>query len=437
MPDQPTPTPASRPAADLQGAGRVYALATVALAAALALRYLLDPWMGDTLPLVTLFGAIAATVWIGGRLPAILVAVLGYLACDYLFIPPRGWLAMGGVQGLIGFLAYAFTSALIVGFGDTARRSHARAAERRELLRVTLFSIGDGVITTDVAARVTSMNPVAETLTGWTERDARGRPLDEVFRIISEDTRQAAPSPAVKALRQGIIVGLANHTVLIRRNGEEHPIDDSAAPIRDEHGRVSGCVLIFRDVSEQRGAEREKSRQLLTARLLASIVESSDDAIVSKSLDGIIQSWNAGAERIFGYTAAQAVGRHISLIIPPDRISEEDQIIASLKAGKRIEHFETERMRADGGRLLVSLTISPLKDDAGVVIGASKIVRDVTLQRRAEQRERQLLAEAASASAKFHAFFEQGALLAGILDVHGTILEISRQSWEATGYTRE
>ena len=184
--------------------------------------------------------------------------------------------------------------------------------------------------------------------------------MDAVFRIVNEDTRRPVENPATRALRDGAVVGLANHTVLIRRTGGECPIDDSAAPIRDEQGRVSGCVLIFRDVTEQRRAQQERGQQLLTARFLASIIESSDDAIVSKSLDGTIQSWNAAAERLFGYTAEQAVGRHISLIIPPDRITEEDRIIASLKAGQRIDHFETERMRSDGSRILVSLTISPI-----------------------------------------------------------------------------
>jgi PAS domain S-box-containing protein len=122
--------------------------------------------------------------------------------------------------------------------------------------------------------------------------------------------------------------------------------------------------------------------------MLAAIVESSDDAIISKSLDGIIQSWNAAAERIFGHTAEQAIGRHISLVIPEDRISEEDRIIASLKAAQRIDHFETERVRRDGQRILVSLTISPIRDASGTVVGASKIVRDITAQRRAEAEER-------------------------------------------------
>src|SRR5262249_6402312 len=160
-----------------------------------------------------------------------------------------------------GLVAYLCTCALIVGFGEAARRAHAQASERRELLRVTLLSIGDAVVTTDVDARVTSMNAAAESVTGWTEADARGRPLDEVFRIVREDTHEPVSNPATTALSQGIIVGLTNHTLLIRKDGRERPIDDSAAPIRDEQGRVSGCVLVFRDVSEQRGHERDRGRQ--------------------------------------------------------------------------------------------------------------------------------------------------------------------------------
>ena len=131
------------------------------------------------------------------------------------------------------------------------------------------------------------------------------------------------------------------------------------------------------------------------------------------------------------------MGRHISLIIPADRTAEEDRIIATLKAGQRIEHFDTVRLRSDGQPIWVSLTISPIKDEAGRVIGASKIVRDITSKRQAEERERLLLAEAAAANAKFRAFFEQGALFAGIMDVDGTLLEPNRLSWEGCGYTRE
>ena len=187
----------------------------------------------------------------------------------------------------------------------------------------------------------------------------------------------------------------------------------------------------------QRRDAQEKANELLDARQLASIVESSGDAIIGKSLDGIIQTWNDAAERVFGYTAAEAVGRHISLVIPPDRTAEEDQIIATLKAGQRIDHFETERVRKDGRRILVSLTVSPIRDDEGNIVGASKVVRDITLQRRADERERRLLAEAAAANAKFQAFFEQGALLAVIMELDGTIVAANRLSWEGCGYRRE
>jgi PAS domain S-box-containing protein len=188
---------------------------------------------------VTLFGAVAASVWIGGTNPAIVVVILGYVACAYLFIPPRGEFAIGGVPGVIGLCAYLFTCTFIIGFGEAARRAHRDATARRELLRVTLLSIGDAVITTDVEARVTSMNTVAETLTGWTASAALGRPLDDVFRIVKEDTRQPVPNPALKALRQGVVGGLANHTLLLCKDGSECAIDDSAAPIRDDRGDVT------------------------------------------------------------------------------------------------------------------------------------------------------------------------------------------------------
>ena len=355
-----------------------YALGFVALLLAVVLRWVLNPVMGESLPLVTLFGAVAAGVWLGGYRLAIPIALIGYIACHYLFIRPQYGFDLANVANIVGLVAYLFTCSLIVVFGEAARVAESRAHERHEVLNVTLQSIGDAVITTDIAGYITNLNEVAEQLTGWPRDEAHGQPLERVFNIVNEVTRQRVENPATRALRDGVIVGLANHTVLIKRDGSECPIDDSAAPIRNEHGYVSGCVLIFRDVTAQRMAARDKANQLITARLLAAIVESSNDAIISKSLDGIIQSWNVAAQQLFGFTGEEAVGQHISLVIPPERLAEEDQIIASLKVGNRIEHFETERVRKDGQRITVSLTISPIKDDSGNVVGASKIVRDVT-----------------------------------------------------------
>ena len=381
-----------------------YASALAGLAIAVLARWLLDPWFGDALPFVTLFGAVAWAAWLGGYRPAILVVVLGYIAVAVLFISPRDRLGPFIPFVTIGLAAYAFTCGLIIVIGESARRALNRVAEQGELLRVTLRSIGDAVITTGNDGRISSLNDVAEALTGWSRAEAIGQKLDTVFRIINEETRQPVENPATRALREGVVLGLANHTVLIRRDGREYPIDDSAAPIRSETGTVSGCVLIFRDVSNQRGLERQRTEQLHTARLLAAIVESSNDAIVGKTLDGTIRSWNAGAERVFGYTADEAVGKNISLVIPPDRLGEEEQIIARLKAGERIEHFETERRHRDGRLLQVSLTISPIRDESGAVVGASKIARDVTERRRLEDSLRSLAADLSRADRKKNEF---------------------------------
>jgi PAS domain S-box-containing protein len=251
-------------------------------------------------------------------------------------------------------------------------------ARERELLKVTLACIGDAVISTDAEARVVFLNGVAEALTGWKEADAIGRTLSDVFHIVNEHSRLPVENPALRALHDGIVVGLANHTILIAKDGTELPIDDSASPIRDESGVMVGAVLVFRDVSERKRAEEDRAR-------LAAIVESSDDAILSKSLEGIILSWNVGAQRLFGYTAAEAVGKSVTLIIPPERQDEERGILERLCRGERVEHFETVRVAKSGKRLDISLTISPIRNAEGRVIGASKIGRDITERVRVER----------------------------------------------------
>ena len=149
-----------------------------------------------------------------------------------------------------------------------AERDARLIREQRERLHVTLASIGDAVISTDAQGRVEFLNPVAEELVGWKTEEAAGRMLDEVFRIVNEETRRPVENPALRALRDGRIVGLANHTVLISRDGTERPIDDSAAPIRDAEGRVVGSVLVFRDIGEQKRHERHRNARLAVTEAL-------------------------------------------------------------------------------------------------------------------------------------------------------------------------
>jgi two-component system CheB/CheR fusion protein len=148
-------------------------------------------------------------------------------------------------------------------------------------------------------------------------------------------------------------------------------------PYRTVDGRIECVVLTFVDITERKHYKQEQAR-------LAAIVESSDDAIVSKDLDGIIQTWNGGAERLFGYTAEEAIGRSIRMLVPPDRADEEDEILARMHKGQRFENHETVRLRKGGSLVDISLTVSPVRDADGRVIGASKIARDITERRRAE-----------------------------------------------------
>lgn len=258
----------------------------------------------------------------------------------------------------------------IIGASKVAR-DITELKRERERSRVTLASIGDAVIATDIQGRVVFMNAPAERLTGWTAEDAAGQPLESVFVIVDEQHRRPVESPVAVAMREGRIVGLANHTVLIAKDRSEAAIDDSAAPIRDGRNNLVGVVLVFRDVSHRREAE-------LAALRLAAIIEGSDDAIVSKNLNGIVTSWNPAAERIFGYPAEEMIGQSITKVIPPDRLNEEPQILARLQRGDRVDHFETIRRRKDGTLIHVSLTISPIRNKEGKVIGASKIARDIT-----------------------------------------------------------
>ena len=245
------------------------------------------------------------------------------------------------------------------------------------MLEVTLKSIGDAVIVTDVAGRVTFLNSVAERLTGWPMADAKDQPFEKIFHIVNERTGKPVEHPVAKVLETGGIVGLANHTVLITREGRRVPIDDSGAPVRLANGDLVGIVVVFRDVTERKRAEHDHA-------WLAAIVDSSDDAIASKTLDGIVTSWNPAAMRLFGYAPAEIIGKPITTIIPPELHAEETEILTRLRRGEPIEHFETIRVAKDGRRIDVSLTVSPIRNEEGDIIGASKIARDITERKRTD-----------------------------------------------------
>lgn len=226
--------------------------------------------------------------------------------------------------------------------------------EQRERLQVTLASIGDAVMTTDIEGRVTGMNPVAESLTGWTMSEAKGLPLEEVFRIVNESTRQTVENPAAKSLRDGVVVGLANHTVLIAKDGAEHPIDDSAAPIRTKKGEVIGCVLVFRDVTERRETERSLQESELRYRLVG---QAANDAIWDWDLLTNHVFWNEGVSRVFGYAPAE-IGESADWwtehIHPEDRLRISDGIHHAIDGTAESWRDEYRFLRANGSYAHVS-----------------------------------------------------------------------------------
>jgi PAS domain S-box-containing protein len=261
---------------------------------------------------------------------------------------------------------------------------NASLLESEEKLAVTLNSIGDAVIATDGMAVVRLMNPVAEQLTGWTFADAKGRSIDDVFRIMSEETRKPTLAPIMATLEHGTVQGLANHTLLIARDGTEIPIADSCAPIRDHGGQVIGAVLVFRNVSKENAAQQSLRDSLA---LIDAVLQSVGDGIITiKAKGGLIEKINPAAERMFGYDASELVSQSLSALIPkldPDQIEGSlESFQASYQSLTGERDLETAGRRKDGQLFPLEMTTTEMS------LGGHRyftgILRDLTSRREAE-----------------------------------------------------
>lgn len=358
-----------------------YGIAIGTAAFSVAVRLVLEPIWGATLPYITLFPAVMVSGWLGGLGPGVATTFVSAACAAYFWLAPRRSFVVADASEWVGLFVFVAVGLMISVMNDAWRRRTHALAESERRLDVTLGSIGDAVITTDNEGRVMLLNAVAERLTGWSTSEAAGRPLREVFVTVNES---AAPADSRQLL-------------LVSRNGGSIPIDKRTAAISAMDGQAAGSVLVFSDISERRRAESDRETQDRVARELAAIVESSDDAIVSKDLESTIRSWNRGAERMFGYAASEVIGRSIRIIIPEDRWSEEDAVLRQIRRGEKVDHFETIRRRKDGSELAVSLTISPIRSAAGIVIGASKIARDISERKLAERERAESLSREQSA----------------------------------------
>ena len=249
-----------------------------------------------------------------------------------------------------------------------------------------IASSDDAIVSKTLDGTVVTWNPAAERLFGYTAAEIVGRSI----RIIVPPDRQPEEDRVLSAVRRGEIIDHFE-TLRQRKDGTLVPISLTVSPIRDLSGTIVGASKVARDLSRTHRVQRDASR-------LAAIVDSSDDAIVAKDLDSTITSWNASAARMFGYSAEEILGQSVRLLIPDDRQHEEDEVLARIRRGQRLDHYETVRRKKDGTLFPVSLTVSPVFNDEGVVVGASKIARDITDRVRADEERRRALDMARTAN---------------------------------------
>ena len=262
-----------------------------------------------------------------------------------------------------------------------ARRSMREAShDAQQTLAVTLATVDCGVIATDRHGHVLRMNQVGERLTGWAQAQAIGRAVREVFQHDDVSAVPIGLDPADWRQGREAFPDNARSMVVVSRQGVRTPVQVRSALTHASDGTVQGLVLVLHDLTKTLLSEVDSNR-------LAAIVESSQDGIIGKTLDGRITSWNAAAQSIFGYSAAEAVGQPVQMLIPLERQHEEMAILAKLARGVRVPPFETVRVAKDGHLIDVSISISPIRDAQGRIAGASKIVRDVTQLKHVERLE--------------------------------------------------
>jgi PAS domain S-box-containing protein len=276
-----------------------------------------------------------------------------------------------GTQQWMGVRAFRCDLGIVAHYSDVT--DQGRLTETRNHLISIVESEDDAIVTKDLNGTILSWNRGAERIFGYKAEEAVGRHISML----------AAPEAIdeIPRILQRIAAGeRVDHyeTKRVTKDGRVLAISLTVSPLRDASGAIIGASKVARDISDIRKIPELQER-------LAAIVESSDDAMLSKDLNGIIRSWNRGAERLFGYTSAETIGKHISMLAAPDVIDEFPNILARIRRGEKVDHYETRRKAKDGRILTVSLTVSPIRDASGAIIGASKVARDITEQKLHEQ----------------------------------------------------
>jgi PAS domain S-box-containing protein len=251
------------------------------------------------------------------------------------------------------------------------KKNEKALRESEQRWATTLSSIGDAVIATDTEGKITFLNKVAEELTGWTLQEASTHPLDKIFNIINEQTRQKVENPVTRVLKEGMVVGLANHTLLVRKDGHLVPIDDSGAPIKDKEGKTTGVVLVFRDITE-----RKKSDEMIAQQ--AFMLANANDAIIGYDFEQKVTFWNKAAEKLYGYTTEEALRKTGFDLFKPIYLGVKRENVLDKLATEGHVETESTRQTKEGKTLNIEAHVILLRDEAGKSIGYVSVDRDIT-----------------------------------------------------------
>jgi PAS domain S-box-containing protein len=348
-----------------------YGAAVVCAAAAVLLRVGLTSVWGLKFPYLTFYPAVLVAAWIGGFGPGLLTTLLCGLSAAYFWLPPLGSVAIAAIGDRISMGGFLLIGLTISALNELLQR-------RERYAQNVIEGVTDAFAILDRKWRYRVANEQMIRLTRRPRQDLIGHSFWTVSpQLVGTDFEAVA--------RRAVTTGQPERFEFF------YPTLGAWAEVHLYPSR-EGVALYLRDIAAQKQIEQMSSR-------LAAIVESSDDAIVGKDTNGVVQSWNAAAERVFGWTAEEAIGRHITFIIPPDRHYEEDHVLARIRRGEKVDHFETVRVHKDGRLLDIALTISPIRDSSGRIIGASKIARDITARKQVERDLAALLAREQAARA--------------------------------------
>jgi two-component system, sensor histidine kinase and response regulator len=416
-----------------------YGVAVLATGVSLFLRWSLLPVGDHHTPFIFMafFPAVILSAFLGGLGPGLVSTLLGAAAAKCFLIKPFYSFQISDEAEAIALGLFVLTGVVISGLTESLHRSRHQAAASERRYAVTLASIGDAVIATGDRARVTFMNRVAETLTGWKSADAIGRPITEVFHIINEETRAVVEDPAAKVLRVGTVVGLANHTALLARDGRELPIDDCGSPILEDDGRIAGVVLVFRDMTQRRRAEEAELLRRSNERLELAVRGSNmaiwevemPDGLVENGRVTLINAWES-----LGYdplTAPTDFAGVFSLAVHPEDQERVGRAVQACLEGQtrefdveyRIPHKDgSEHWHLTRGMVVRNPKGSPIR-----FIG-SRV--DITDLKRAEEALRK-------SEHRFRTFADHATDAFFLHDDKFVIVDVNRRACESLGYTRD